>query len=146
MQSMSKKYKLFVYGTLRKGCHNHYFMRDAKFISNGYTEERMCLVAHIDYRVPLTWLDSHGTQLKGELYEIDEQSLAPIHGMEINSGYHAKKMVIVEETGKHTIALVYCHYSPEKQFSNKYFAKIEDGDFLNWYNPFQYLRRDTGGL
>ena len=126
---MSKLYNLFVYGTLRRGCHNHFFMRDAKYISHGRTQESMCLVAHVDYKVPLTWPDPNGQTLRGELYEIDERSIMPIHRMEVNSGYEAKWMTIVKDDSQVSRALVYCHPPTD----NRHFVKIAHGDFMDWY-------------
>jgi gamma-glutamylaminecyclotransferase len=109
-------YKLFVYGTLRRGFHNHDLMRNAKHICDGRTTDSMRLMVHRGHGIPFTWKDEGGKPLRGEFYEIDEEDIMPIHSMEVSAGYEAKWLSIILDSGETARALVYLYPPTENQF------------------------------
>lgn len=63
---------VFVYGTLRRGGSNHFRMAAAKFVSSATLTGRL-------YRVhwyPGLVLDEAGDEIHGDLYEVDQDTLA----------------------------------------------------------------------
>jgi len=91
-------------------------MRNAKHICDGRTYHNMRLMVHRGHGIPFTWPDEGGKPLRGELYEINEEDLMPIHGMEVSAGYEAKWRPIVLDNGENTRALVYIYPPTENQF------------------------------
>ena len=72
-------FKVFVYGTLKRGLPNHKFMIDGKngiaeFICSATTKDKYPLVVGTDYHIPFL-LNQPGTghQIMGEVYEVDKQ-------------------------------------------------------------------------
>ena len=72
--------KLFVYGTLKKGAKNHFYLRNANFIRyeviHGYA------LFDITHGFPLMFEDINTRKVYGEVYEIDDKMLTAIDALE----------------------------------------------------------------
>lgn len=77
-------YNIFVYGTLKKGGSNHYFLSSSKFIRNQTLKDHS-IFAPSGYGFPLLLRDKGG-KVHGELYEIDDITLTSLDMLE-NEGY-----------------------------------------------------------
>ena len=64
--------KIFVYGTLRKGESNHYFLRNATLIRENFLLQGYELRANLHY--PYAFL-SEDKEIIGDVYEISEASM-----------------------------------------------------------------------
>lgn len=80
--------KVFVYGTLKNGQPNHYWLTNtmnglASYASSGTTKNRFPLVIGTRYNVPFL-LNKPGTgrNIKGEIYDIDEKMLEKLDILE----------------------------------------------------------------
>lgn len=80
--------KVFVYGTLKNGQPNHYWMTDTKngaalFIDTGTTKTKFPLIVATQYNVPFL-LNELGTghYISGEIYSVDEQKLRHLDELE----------------------------------------------------------------
>jgi gamma-glutamylcyclotransferase (GGCT)/AIG2-like uncharacterized protein YtfP len=62
--------RLFIYGTLKRGCYNHYHMAGQRFIGTARTAPRYRLYNLGGY--PGMVLASDGLSIEGEVWEIDE--------------------------------------------------------------------------
>lgn len=60
---------IFVYGTLKKGYHNNYLLKDAKFLGEAFTNKSYTMSGK---GIPFIHPDSKGLPVKGEIYEIDK--------------------------------------------------------------------------
>ncbi|KAK7162265.1 hypothetical protein R3I94_004805 [Phoxinus phoxinus] len=73
--------KIFVYGTLKKGQPNHFWMMDhangqAEFVAHARTVDRYPLVIATKYNVPfLLNVPGTGQHVTGEIYSVDQQML-----------------------------------------------------------------------
>lgn len=112
-----KRCKVAVYGTLRKGCTNHRYLVDAKYIGTG--------------KLPGWNLYSNGSypyakksigSITVEIYEIDEEALSGIDDLEGFPGHYERKRVNTEY-GK--CWLYYIDVVPSRCF------KIPGGDWLD---------------
>lgn len=70
---------VFVYGTLRRGFHNNYLLKHAEFIGKGQTEEKFRLVAN---GLPFVRTDKQVSNIKGEVYKINENTLRHLDALE----------------------------------------------------------------
>lgn len=80
--------KVFVYGTLKNGQPNHYWLTNttnglAKFLQHGQTKNQFPLVIATQYNVPFLLNESgKGRNIKGEIYDIDEKMLSNLDRLE----------------------------------------------------------------
>ncbi len=65
--------RLFVYGTLKKGFHNAFYLKDARFLGEITTEAKFSMYHFGNYPAVS---EMGKTAIRGEVYEIDEAQLA----------------------------------------------------------------------
>lgn len=101
----SKLFKVFVYGTLKRGEPNHHWLTKSengysRFLSVGTTEERFPLVVGTRYNIPFL-LDKKGIghQIRGEIYEVDGTMFANLDVLEDYPKYYDREVQAVN-TGK----------------------------------------------
>ena len=73
---------LFVYGTLKKGCHNHHYLKNAVYIGEAVVEDYTLLGTLVPYAV-----EAPGCRVRGELYQISREDLEVVDQLEIPAGY-----------------------------------------------------------
>lgn len=80
--------KVFVYGTLKRGQPNHYWLTNtdnglASFLANGTTKSRFPLVISTRYNIPfLLNKPGVGKNIKGEIYEVNSDMLTKLDVLE----------------------------------------------------------------
>ena len=112
---------VFVYGTLKEGCSNHYLLEHSSFINNaGLNGVMMVNLGHY----PALLLKGN-TLAQGEVYEVDEKTLRSLDRLEGHPIYYERKKVELT-TGQW--AWVYFLNVPEGK-SNKY-PEITSGIWL----------------
>ena len=118
---MEEKFYVFVYGTLRKGFRNHYLLSSSKFIGYGMTKDKYSLYADgIPYVVKIP-----NTQIKGEVYEVDKNTLDVLDDLEGHPDFYRRELVDVIVNRKTIQAWIYFYPYPEGKL-------IESGDFKNY--------------
>lgn len=110
METSERNIKLFTYGTLKRGRGNYrYFLRNAKFLGEATTNKDYSLVV---YSLPYM-IERKGTGVKGELFEINEQELDAIDGLEGHPSFYQRKTITVtDDQGNETETFAYLH--PDK--------------------------------
>lgn len=103
---MTELVKVFVYGTLKKGFANHYFMQNrrngvAHFITTGHTKDAFPLVVGTDASIPFMLpVKNQGKQVHGEVYEVDENVLSELDDLENHpTWYKRSKCDIITTQG-----------------------------------------------
>jgi gamma-glutamylcyclotransferase (GGCT)/AIG2-like uncharacterized protein YtfP len=81
--SSDKKYLLSVYGSLKKGFHNHPILRDAKFLGTHVTNPEFTMYSLGAYPAITR---SGNTAIHVEIYEVDESTLRRVYRLESYSG------------------------------------------------------------
>ena len=79
-------YKVFVYGTLKKGGSNLYFLKSSKFIKKQTLKDHSIFVPS-GYGFPLL-LEDKGGKVHGELYEVDDITLMSLDMLETEGYYY----------------------------------------------------------
>lgn len=96
MEAKKKRtYKLFVYGTLKKGFHNHdYYLGEGKsrFLGDAVTDSSFTLYIEA---LPFLVREASDGPVEGELYEIDEDTLYEIDGLEGHPRVYKREFVTV---------------------------------------------------
>ena len=75
-QDLSKRgFDVFVYGTLKKGFHNHSYLENETFLGNATSAIK--LILYEKHRLPYVHLhkDKLGKRIKGEVYRVSDLSL-----------------------------------------------------------------------
>ena len=115
---MGEKFYVFVYGTLRKGFGNHHLLKNSKFIGYATTKEKYSLyVDGIPYVVKIPT-----TQIKGEVYEVDRDTLNALDELEGHPNFYKRELIDVIVNGKTIKAWIYFYPYPRGKL-------IRSGDF-----------------
>lgn len=99
--------RIAVYGTLKKGRGNSFYLRDAKHVGNGVTAEkyRLCITS-LPYL--LEEESNSGFNVKVEVYDINDTTFSAVDMLEGHPRfYRRRKTNIVLSNGKQTEAWVY---------------------------------------
>jgi gamma-glutamylcyclotransferase (GGCT)/AIG2-like uncharacterized protein YtfP len=87
---MTSRHRVFVYGTLMKGEHHHEVLKSASFVGLTETQGNFDLV-QIDYYPAL--LPEGKTRIMGELYEVDDATLAELDELEEVPDYYVRERI-----------------------------------------------------
>ena len=89
--------RVFVYGSLLKGLHNHRVLRGAKFLGEARTLEAH-FTLHDLGQFPAVTCDGVDT-IKGEVYEVDKETAERLDHLEGYPNFYDRKLVEVYEFG-----------------------------------------------
>lgn len=103
------KILMFVYGTLKKGFSNHYFLDDAKFIDYAITCEKYQMYPCIGNGYPFVIKSENISQIEGEVYEItSKKTLENIDMLEDYPDLYLKELIKVKLFNEKIVeALIY---------------------------------------
>lgn len=115
------KYYVFVYGTLRQGCSNHHFLKDARYLGRARTADKYAL--YVD-DFPYLVKSEHLCRIRGEVYELSEEGFARLDSLENHPYWYCReKRVVRLENGTALEAWVYFFPTPKGSL-------IRSGDYL----------------
>jgi gamma-glutamylaminecyclotransferase len=128
-----KPIKLFVYGTLLSGLHNHHLLKGAKLIG----EDRAPGVMHCSGGAPITVPSKDGEWVLGEVYEVtSEKMLERLDSLEGHPTAYTRTPVTLKSGAKAEI-----YYWSRKAFS----PVVEDGDYRKFHKE-EAKWKDAGRL
>ena len=87
--------KVFVYGTLKDGYHNNYYLRGCnKIHSTAISEDKYVLVnSGIPYAIPAEYAqDYKPLRILGEIWEVDEDSMEWLDGLEGHPDWYKREV------------------------------------------------------
>jgi gamma-glutamylaminecyclotransferase len=118
---------LFVYGTLRRGFENHAaYLQDAQFLGRAVTQNKFALfLGDFPYlnRTPAV------SCIVGEIYRVDERTLAHIDCLEGHPEEYRRELItVVTEQGIEYSAWTYFYPEPRGKL-------IQSGDYLDGIRP-----------
>ncbi|MBM9514691.1 gamma-glutamylcyclotransferase family protein [Desulfogranum marinum] len=85
-----KSHNIFVYGTLKRGYSNHRFLADSKFLGTGKTREKYAMYVS---GIPFVIVSEPVSQIHGELYEVDDQTLYKLDQLEGHPHWYQREQV-----------------------------------------------------
>ncbi|MCX8084218.1 MAG: gamma-glutamylcyclotransferase [Calditerrivibrio sp.] len=116
----TKRSKVFVYGTLKKGKQFNYLMKDAKFLGRAETVEKYAMYKD---NIPYVVKDEQVSTIKGEVYLVNEKILHELDKFEEHPNYYYRELIKVRlDTGKEMDAYIY--FFPEKRG-----VLVENGEY-----------------
>jgi gamma-glutamylcyclotransferase (GGCT)/AIG2-like uncharacterized protein YtfP len=94
-------HRVFVYGTLKRGFANNHYLQEAKFIGPSVTVPRYrMLLSAVPIFFPVLLPDPDGRQVAGEVYHVDDETLAALDGLErIATGAYTREVIEVSTEG-----------------------------------------------
>ncbi len=102
------RFKLFVYGTLKRGLPNHFYLQNAKNLGKARSLFAYPLVAPKKIYPYLVDSKGEGKIVKGELYEVDLVTLKRIDRLEEVPRYYKRGYIdVADERGKRYRAYTY---------------------------------------
>jgi len=118
--------RLFTYGTLMRGEGNYHRMEKQTFLSRGRTEGRLFTNESYPYFRPGR---NQGTVL-GEIFEIDDQCLAGLDSMELNSGYTRETILVdLYDVADCRVMTIECQVYVGPERVEQQYRLIEDGNY-----------------
>lgn len=123
---MSDKSHLFVYGTARKGFHNHHYLDGARYIGRARTKENYALYADT---IPYLVKDPV-CQVKGELYEVGDAILTRMDILEGEPDFYFRLLdtvILDDPTGNGKEHPAYIYFFPRKTGT-----LIPSGDYADY--------------
>lgn len=96
---MSGKHTVFVYGTLKDGFGNNRLLKSAEFIGRACTVLPYVMLDTGGF--PVVFQDGGKHNVSGEVYEVDDQTLAMLDRLEGHPSFYERRQieVDVEDTG-----------------------------------------------
>ena len=132
-----KKHRVFVYGTLKRGIHNHHLLEQSTFVGNAYTVDTFRMF-HVGF--PIIFFDNHpdAKSVFGEVYDVDDDTLKRLDRLESEgSMYNRTPINVVLEQDDRTIdgnVAVYIgngeywqHLKPNQEYTT-----VNAHDELDW--------------
>lgn len=84
--------KVFVYGSLKKGCYNHRLMKNSEFIGNG-TVDNMLLYSLGAFPAIIPAKENEKSfAVKGEVYEVNAETLKMLDKLEGNGHFYTREL------------------------------------------------------
>lgn len=108
---MTRKHAVFVYGTLKSGFPNHFFVEECEFVGRAQTRE---LYSLYEGEYPLVYRHERLSHVKGEVYIVDDFTLTRLDQLEEHPDYYRRELVEVElDSGFVMTAWLYFFPRPE---------------------------------
>ena len=126
---------LFVYGTLRQNYHNHTYLNTANFLGEAKTQDKF--VMHFNGSIPFVSESQSISQIMGEVYEVDESTLARVDQLEgcypishnpiqfDSESWYIRKQVAVKIIGTDNVISVWLYFNE----SANHHSIISSGDY-----------------
>lgn len=100
---------LFVYGSLRRGFPNHFFLEKSIYMGTYSTVDKYHMIGQVSKSFPYVVVaetefdNTNPTHIIGELYEIDADVLQDLDALEGHPDFYTRRTVLVsDESGEHT--------------------------------------------
>lgn len=118
---------VFVYGSLMQGFGNAGRLKNSKFIGRGMASGKFRMASLGSF--PAAFRDVDGEPMKGELYEVDEETLASLDCLEGNGRFYEREFLDVTVNGWTYSALVYLVINPSEGL-----GFVESNDWRAFFN------------
>ncbi len=113
----------FVYGTLKKGFHNHHYITESEFIGSGFTAEKYAM--YVD-GIPYVVKDEPVARIQGEVYSVDNDILVILDQLERHPDWYCREEVeiILNDGVDKIMAWLYFNPYPDGEI-------VESGIFVS---------------
>jgi gamma-glutamylaminecyclotransferase len=106
--SSLRLHKVFVYGTLKKGCPNHHLLNGSPLVATGATAKGYRMFANQFF--PMIVRDRNGYKIHGEVYAVPTEVLSRLDALEGHPHHYNRDAVtIIAKDGTKIMAWVYVY-------------------------------------
>jgi gamma-glutamylcyclotransferase (GGCT)/AIG2-like uncharacterized protein YtfP len=135
MRSMT--HRVFVYGTLKSGFRNHYLLGGCEFFGDAATVPTYRM---IEKGFPVIMPDPEGKPLAGELYTVDEETLARLDQLEREGSSYDRVLIDVTlslTSGEHLPTNAFIYVGREDRFGKAFargplYETVNERGELDW--------------
>jgi gamma-glutamylaminecyclotransferase len=97
--------RLFVYGTLKKGYSNHFFLENCKYLGKAISVDQNFQMYEWEWDFPIVSQTNEGYFIKGEIYEVPYDQINAIDILEDHPNwYQRKKRYFILENSNEVIS------------------------------------------
>lgn len=105
--------RVFVYGTLKQGLHNHHYLIDQQYLGPATLPDYTLYAVTPWYPGILPAEPGRKSQVDGELYDVDASCVARLDHLEDNGAtYLRREVTLTLPDGSHTVAWAYIWHQP----------------------------------
>ena len=128
---------LFVYGSLRRGHHNHSRLQGAMFLGNFSTVDRFTMFGLRSRAYPYAFADKDGVPVVGELYSVSTETIEFLDRMEGHPTVYCRTPLLLEGWGGTAEMYVLVEPQIKKTLQNygtlsRRFVLIPSGDWTDF--------------
>jgi gamma-glutamylcyclotransferase (GGCT)/AIG2-like uncharacterized protein YtfP len=124
---MKNQHLVFVYGTLRQSQSNHKLLGEADCYGTGSSREKYAM--YITGSYPYVISTEGRYPIVGELYAVDDDTLAKLDKMEGHPRYYTRREIAVDVNGIEYLAWMY--------FRDPHGTLLPTGDYNTFSNHLQ---------
>ena len=142
---------IFVYGSLKRGFHNHSWLDNVAYCGDGMTKDSNLIMSDagaypIVYSRDLhnvdgadDWAGYYG-HVSGELYIVDSATLANLDRLEGHPTFYRRRKVDILRSGQRTVPA--WMYMSDKPDAGPYIEAVTTAGFdvLTWEDPIKKIR------
>ena len=108
-ECIMQNYKVFVYGTLKKGHGNHRLLAGSEFLGEGRTREKYALYSS---GIPFAIKEEKVSKIQGELYLVNAATLTDLDRLEGHPGWYCREEISVVLEGKGAEVTAWLYFYP----------------------------------
>jgi len=112
-------HRVFVYGTLKSGFSNHYLLDGCEYLGDAATVPTYKM---IENGFPVIMPDPGGKPLAGEIYTVNDETLARLDQLEREGSSYDRELIDVLADGEHLPTKAFIYVGREDHFG-KAFAR-----------------------
>lgn len=88
------RHRVFVYGTLKRGIHNHHLLEKSEFIGNAYTVDTFKMYT-VGFPIIMPADGPDAWAVYGEVYDVDDDTLKRLDNLESEGSMYLRKPINV---------------------------------------------------
>lgn len=141
--------KVFVYGTLKKGGYNHHYLANAKYLGKAQTMSAYSMIGKdmaFPYLLRVTPTASGGHFIQGEVYEVNNTTLASLDRLEGVPSHYKKQLVGVKVGDQYISCTTYIKTTvTEADLAKEFIAEFTPAnlaDFTRYTPELEYKTSD----